>query len=136
MHGMLVLDEHGFERLAVGDSIPDPNVGHRIRALTGVVINDAHGFERSGYGMMTVHGTDRVMLGLDTKEGAEGLMLSVQDGRGARVSVDGGDDTFMLLGVTPPDPTVGLRDTTRGMLFTRGSRVMRRWTTNAVHSRK
>jgi hypothetical protein len=60
-HGMLVLDEHGFKRLAVGDSLPDPNVGHRIGALTGVVINDAHGFERSGYGMMTVHGTDRVM---------------------------------------------------------------------------
>ena len=30
MHGMVVLDENGMDRLAVGDSTPDPNIGRRI----------------------------------------------------------------------------------------------------------
>lgn len=134
MHGMLVLDERGFDRLAVGDSMPDPNVGRRLGASTGVTINDAHGFERSGYGLMTVNGADRVVLGLDTKTGEEGLTLSVKDGGGARVSVDGGDDGMMFFGVTPPDSALGLRDTTRGILFTRRSRVMHRWTVDAAQA--
>src|SRR6476646_3423745 len=29
MDGMLVLDENGVDRVAIGDSVPDPNIGRR-----------------------------------------------------------------------------------------------------------
>jgi hypothetical protein len=78
VHGILVLDENGHDRLAVGDSVPDPNIGKRIGPGTGVTINNAQGFERSGYSLLTVQGKDRVVLGLDDDEG-EGIALSLVD---------------------------------------------------------
>ena len=73
MHGMLVLDENGFDRLASGDSTPDANIGKRIGAGPGIDINDAAGSERTGYRLVTVDGKDRVVLGLDSKSGEEAL---------------------------------------------------------------
>lgn len=78
-HGMLVLDERGFDRLAIGDSTPDPNIGNRLGPATGIQINDAMGFERSGYGLLRVDGLYRVVLGLDGSDGREGVALSLFD---------------------------------------------------------
>lgn len=78
-YGMLILDENGFDRLAVGDPTPDPNIGKRIGPATGIVINDEKGFERSGYGLLNVKGTNRMVLGLDRNNGTEGLSLFVND---------------------------------------------------------
>ncbi|MDX2263022.1 MAG: hypothetical protein SFU84_15120 [Gemmatimonadales bacterium] len=80
VHGMLVLDENGFDRLAIGDSTPDPNVGRRLGPGTGMQINDARGFERSGYSLLSVDGRYRVVLGLDGANGREGIGLSLFDG--------------------------------------------------------
>ncbi len=78
-NGILILDENGFDRVAVGDPVPDPNIGKRLGPSTGIVINDEHGSERSGYGLLKVGGNNRVVLGLDSARGTEGLTLSLFD---------------------------------------------------------
>ena len=77
--GMLILDDKGFDRLAIGSPTPDPNIGKRIGPATGIEINDEKGFERSGYGLLNVNGKNRVVLGLDNDNGTEGLSLILSD---------------------------------------------------------
>ncbi len=36
----------------MGYPVPHPNIGRRIGPRTGLAINDAEGFERSGYGLL------------------------------------------------------------------------------------
>lgn len=123
MHGMLVLDENGIDRLAVGDSTPDPNIGKRIGAGTGILVNDANGFERTGYGMLTVDGRDRVVLGLDGKDGEESAVLSVHDGGHAGLSVRGAENRSIFLGV---------QDSVVGLVLRKGVRDIHRLTTDDV----
>jgi hypothetical protein len=78
-NGVLILDENGFDRVVVGDPVPDPNIGKRLGPSTGIVINDESGSERSGYGLLKVDGKNRVVLGLDSARGTEGLTLSLFD---------------------------------------------------------
>ncbi len=75
-NGIIIPDENGIDRLALGDPVPDPNVGPRIGPATGIAINNSKGFERSGYGLLKVNGKDRVTLGLDAENG-EGVMLFI-----------------------------------------------------------
>lgn len=82
-NGILILDEKGFDRIAIGSPTPDPNIGKRIGQGTGIQINDEEGFERTGYGMLNVDGFNRIVLGLDGKSGMEALMLSVDDSDGS-----------------------------------------------------
>ncbi len=96
MNGVLILDEHGFDRIALGSPTPDPNLGRRIGPATGLLINDAEGFERSGYGLLTVNGSDRVVLGLDSNQGTEALTLSVHDGGSVGVRIAGGGEALFL----------------------------------------
>lgn len=77
--GMLILDENGFDRLALGSPTPDPNIGKRLGPATGLEINDERGFEWSGYGLLKVNGNNRVVLGLDNDNGTEGLSLILSD---------------------------------------------------------
>ena len=78
-NGILILSEDGFDRLAVGDPTPDPNIGRRIAPSTGMVINDDQGFERMGYGVKPMDGRYRVSMGLDTDRIEEGLVLILDD---------------------------------------------------------
>ncbi|WP_396223959.1 hypothetical protein [Gemmatimonas sp.] len=126
MHGMLVLDENGFDRLAIGDSTPDPNVGKRIGAGPGLEINDAQDFERTGYGLLTVGGKDRVTLGLDSRQGTEGLTLTVRDDGHTGVRIDGGDGQAIFLGTTPTGIVGGKRDPITGLLIRQGERDIHR----------
>jgi hypothetical protein len=124
LHGMLVLDENGFDRVAIGDSVPDPNTGRRIGPSTGVVINDREGFERSGYGLLNVGGDYRVVLGLDTKRGTEGLALSVRDDGTVGLSVYGNDRNVAFLGSAPAnDPSTGVPDSVFGFVLRQGPQV-------------
>ena len=86
-NGILILDDKGMDRIAIGDPAPDPNIGKRIAPSTGFVLNDKNGFERSGYGILTLDGIDRVNLGLDTNKGTEGLVLTVDDNGTAGLSI-------------------------------------------------
>lgn len=88
-YGMLVLDENGFDRLVVGNPVPDPNIGRRIAPSTGLVMNDKEGFERTGYGVLDLGERYRVVLGLDGEQG-EGVVLYLDDaGRRGMAVIDG-----------------------------------------------
>jgi hypothetical protein len=121
--GMLVLDEYGVDRVVVGDSLPDPNIGRRIGSDVGVLINDSHGFERSGYGLLTVKGRNRVVLGLDTDQGTEGLSLVVIDSGRVGMHV-AGRDFFGFFGSAPAaDSLGGVGEPFAGLLVHQGERV-------------
>lgn len=100
MNGMLVLDEHGFDRVAIGDSVPDPNIGQRIGAGTGMVINDAQGYERSGYNLIRYGGHDRIVIGLDDDSGNEGVTLGVIDSGRVGIGIHH-DHALYFLGSAP-----------------------------------
>jgi hypothetical protein len=100
MNGLLVLDEAGFDRVLLGDPVPDPNIGQRIGAATGLAINDDHGWERTGYGTMKVGDDWRVSLGFDSQDGSEGIMLSLFDQGGTFLRMQR-DDGVLWLGDAP-----------------------------------
>jgi hypothetical protein len=97
-NGLVILDENGFDRLAIGDPVPDPNIGKRIGPSTGLVINDADGFERSGYGLLRIADHYRVVLGLDVAGSRqEGLTLSLDDETGrVGMAVQHGEESLYL----------------------------------------
>ncbi|MBD0332331.1 MAG: hypothetical protein ICV66_06725 [Chitinophagaceae bacterium] len=79
-NGVLILDEKGFDRIALGSPAPDPNIGRRIGQATGIVLNDERGYERSGYGLIKLKsGKNRVVLGLDSDKGTEGMALIIDE---------------------------------------------------------
>lgn len=81
-NGMLLLNDQGYDVLAVGDELPDPNTGNRITEPTGILWNDSLGFERGGLGLgkLLSNGLYRNILGLDDENG-EGFHLSIlEDG--------------------------------------------------------
>jgi len=124
MDGLLVLDGNGIDRVALGDSVPDPNVGKRIGPSTGIVINDQEGFERSGYGLLTVNGQYRVVLGLDSKRGTEGLALALRDDGAVGLSVYGNNHSVAFLGNAPAnDPSTGVADSVFGFVLRQGGEV-------------
>jgi len=101
-NGIVILDENGFDRVAVGDPVPDPNIGKRIGPATGLVINDEQGFERSGYGLLNVNGQKRVVLGLDSARGQEGLTLSLYDEGSVGLSMRDGKRLIYVGSTTAP----------------------------------
>lgn len=100
VNGMLVLDENGFDRVAIGDSVPDPNIGKRIATSAGMVINDAQGFERTGWGVLRfANGNYRVDLGLDKATDAVSLIVDdASNSSGVHIS-DGRHSLFF--GISP-----------------------------------
>lgn len=124
LHGMVVLDENGFDRVVIGDSVPDPNIGRRIGSEAGILINDAEGFERSGYGLLDVDGAYRVVLGLDGDNGQEGVTLSLHDDgpRGLNVRGDG----TIFLGAAPESTYVAGGEAFSGLLMEHDGTVVHR----------
>ena len=129
MHGILVLDENGYDRLAIGDSTPDPNSGKRVGAGRGIEINDARGFERTGYGILTVAGKDRVVLGLDGSDGEEAVVLSVHDGGTSGLSVRAKQGRSIFLGASPASTGRAATNATSGLLLLRGDTTVHRLST-------
>jgi len=96
-NGIIILDDNGFDRIAIGNPTPDPNIGKRIGPATGIEINDEQGFERTGYGVLNVDGFNRIVLGLDGKNGTEAATLSVDDADGsAGLSVNKGKNLIYI----------------------------------------
>jgi hypothetical protein len=79
VNGIVNLNEQGFDRIAIGDPVADPNIGRRIAPGTGFVVNDERGFERTGYNVMRADEAYRVVLGLDSRGSSEGVVLAVYD---------------------------------------------------------
>jgi hypothetical protein len=87
-NGIVFLDENGWDKIAIGDPVPDPIIGKRIGPETGMLFNDDKGLERSGYGLLSVDGQLRVVLGLDHGNGTEGAALSVLPDGSVGLSLD------------------------------------------------
>jgi len=115
-NGLLILDENGFDRVALGDPVPDPNIGKRIGPSTGVVINDERGFERSGYGLLKVKGRYRVALGMDSAKGREGLTLALFDEGRVGVTVSDGQRVAYLGSALARDGLTGTAGPFHGLL--------------------
>jgi hypothetical protein len=122
MIGMLIMNDSGFDRVLVGDSTPDPNIGRRIGPATGVVINDAHGFEHGGFSILTVDGHDRTVLGLDSRAGEAAVLSAYDSGTvGLRLHSLGRE---IFIGRAPPDDSGGLNgEAFFGAVAYRGDRV-------------
>ncbi len=105
VNGMLVLNENGIDRLAIGDRLPDPNIGKRIGENdTGLIWNDDDGFERGGLGVLKVKGKYRVVLGMDSeKSGSEGLTLALEDGGQIGMGIYDNKSNSTFMGFLPPD---------------------------------
>jgi hypothetical protein len=122
-NGLLILDANGQDRLALGDSVPDPNIGKRIAPSTGLIINDADGFERSGYGLLKVKDNYRLVLGLDAG-GKEGLALFIDDLTGrVGMMVAHGEESLYFGNAPAGDPSTGIPVPLNGLLIKRGSEV-------------
>ena len=81
-NGILILDEHGFDKVCLGDGVPDANIGPRIGKQTGLIFCDNEGSERGGLGIINVgNKKNRVVLALDGDNGMDATGISVlEDG--------------------------------------------------------
>lgn len=122
-NGILILDDQGFDRLALGDPVPDPNIGKRVGPSTGMVVNDEQGFERSGYGLINVDGKHRVVLGLDSAQGREGLTLSLYDEGSVALSVRDRQQSIYVGGAPSGEGLTGTTDPFFGLLLRSGDAV-------------
>jgi hypothetical protein len=123
-NGLLVLDENGFDRIALGDPVPDPNIGKRIGPSTGVTINDDIGNERSGYGLLKAKEGYRVTFGMDTARGEEGLTLGLFDNGGPVGLMARDKDRMLFLGSEPVgDWFLGLDQPFHGLILKKGKEV-------------
>ena len=118
-NGMLILSEDGFDRLVVGDPVPDPNIGRRFAPSTGMVINDTEGFERMGYGLKPIDDRYVVSLGLDTDRIEEGLVLILDDDGPRGVLVGTVADGIFLGSAPAGHGWTGLAEAFQGLLIRR-----------------
>ena len=123
-NGLLILSEDGFDRLVLGDPVPDPNIGRRIAPSTGMVINDLEGFERMGYGFKVVNGLGRVGLGLDTDRIQEGLLLTLDDDGLLGVTVGTGANGIFLGSAPAGHRWTGLAEAFQGLLVRRDGEIV------------
>lgn len=85
--GVLVLDENGFDRVALGDQLPDANTGKRIGTATGITIHNQKGYERAGFGTIKVGENMQVGLGMDAEHGEALNLFAIKDfGVGLRIN--------------------------------------------------
>lgn len=116
-YGILILDSIGFDRIAIGNPIPDLSFGQRIGPLTGIAINDSLGNERTGYGVLTVNGKDRVNLGLDNSDGTEGATLALDEYGIAGLNVHTRDHSIFLGKTDSINPYLNSQEPFNGLIF-------------------
>jgi hypothetical protein len=105
--GLVLLSEDGIDRLTIGTADYDQINGtlqHRVAKGIGVLLNDANGNERGGFGFLD---NGRVTLGLDRAHGEEGAFLTVndEDGFAGVVVKDLGSCVVTSLGNSKQDGT-------------------------------
>ena len=120
--GMLVLDENGFDRVVVGDRLPDANTGRRIGTATGITIHNDKGYERAGFGTIKVGDKFQVGLGMDDEYGeALNLFASKDLGVGLRIN---DSKNQLIFGTLGPKKLGNKTDQPfSGYMFSQGSEV-------------
>lgn len=83
VHGLIVEDSAGVERIRLGAPLPDPmgsdSTRHKRQGpVSGLIITDAKGIERGGY--VTDDQRDEAFLSLDSQKGQEVLFLANPEG--------------------------------------------------------
>jgi hypothetical protein len=112
-NGILILDEQGYDKVCVGDGVPDANIGQRIGKQTGLIFCDQEGFERGGIGVINVgEKQNRVVMALDGENGTDATGISVMED-GETGFFAGGKGYRMFLGASPaegysPEPLFGM----------------------------
>lgn len=112
-NGILILDEQGYDKVCLGDGVPDANIGQRIGKQTGLIFCDHEGFERGGIGVINVgEKQNRVVMALDGENGTDATGITVlEDGETGFFA--GGKGYRMFLGASPaegysPEPLFGM----------------------------
>jgi hypothetical protein len=107
---IIIVDEKGTERVWIGAPVPDPIVqGQRQKRsgpVSGIILLDAKGNERSGY--VTSDRSGEVFMSLDSEKGQETLFLA-NPGGGAHLSIFDGQGDLARIGVLNSQPTLLLR---------------------------
>lgn len=120
--GMLVLDENGFDRVAIGDDLPDANTGRRIGKATGLTIHNEKGYERAGFGMIKVGDRTQVGLGMDDEHG-EALNLFSAKGLGVGIRINDSKNQ-LVFGTLEPGKMYNKSDKPfSGYMFLQGNEV-------------
>jgi hypothetical protein len=102
-NGILILDENGYDRVCLGDGVPDANIGQRIGKQTGLIFCDDNGFEKGGIGVINVGDKkNRVVMALDGENGTDATGISVMED-GETGFFAGGKGYRMFLGASPAD---------------------------------
>lgn len=82
---IVVVDSRGVERVRIGGNLPDPVVNGRSAPrdgrLAGILLYDATGTERSGYGTFSPEAN--VVLTLDGSQGQRALFMASPEGDSA-----------------------------------------------------
>lgn len=121
--GMIILDENGFDRIAIGSTVPDPNTGKRTGTAPELLLNDEKGEEKSGYNVLNVKGQNRVALGLDRDNGTEGIILGVLEDGTAGVYASNKKKS-LFLGTAPESSFItGLTQPFFGLIVSDSSQV-------------
>ena len=105
-----IVDENGKERVWIGAPVPDPIVqGERRKRsspVSGIILLDAKGNERSGY--VTSDNYGEVFLSLDSEKAQETLFL-VNPG-GGHLSIYDAERNFARIGVLGGRPILLLKN--------------------------
>lgn len=114
-NGILILDEHGYDKIAIGDPVPDPNIGKRIAPSVGLAINDNEGFERSGWGFTPEN--NRVVFGLDNPQGSEGVILCILEDGSTGMNLRNGQNRIYIGSAPANGMITELPETFNGLLI-------------------
>lgn len=120
--GMIILDENGFDRVAIGDQLPDANTGKRIGSATGITIHNERGFERAGFGTIRTADGMRVGLGMDDEHG-EALNLFVAKGFGAGLRINDSKNQLLFGTLEPKKMYNNSEQPFSGFMFRQGNEV-------------
>lgn len=98
--GIVVLNEQGFDKVLIGDGLPDPNTGKRMVDHSGMLWNDDLGYERGGIGVgrLKEGGLYRNVVGLDDATTGEALHMVVMED-GTRALRFAGNEGTLLVGM-------------------------------------
>ena len=108
VRGLVVVDEKGTERVQIGAPLPDPlGLGKRTKrqgTVSGILLMDAEGNERSGYA--TADATGETFLTLDNV-GEQTAMFYANPDTGSQLYVrDSDNGNFIQLNATGKNPTI------------------------------
>jgi len=100
--GMVVMNEHGFDRVLLGDKLADPNIGKRMFQSSGILWNDREGWELGGAGVNTTKdGKSRSVMGVDDKDGEAVHIVALEDG--TKGLIIGGENGRLMIGMSKKD---------------------------------